>query len=247
VSGFLVALQFLTRLPSPTRQTPITQEFAASTRWFPLVGGLLGLIVGLIDLGLSWFTAPEIRAAIGVLLLAVLTGALHLDGLMDACDGLLAITTPERRLEIMRDSHVGSFAIVGATTLLLAKYASFLALPAEHRLAAFIAVGSLSRWAMVYAASRYPSARPDGLAFTFRTGLRTRDLAVATALAAVLAAPAGLAGGLGFVAAWLATVVLARYTESKISGLTGDTYGAICEIVEVVVAIVLPPLWRLSG
>lgn len=247
MTGLFVALQFLTRLPSPVGRPVAGSQLGSSMRWFPLVGGLLGVMVGLVDLGLSSFAATEVRAIVAVMLLAILTGALHLDGLMDACDGLLALTTPERRLDIMRDSRVGSFAIVGATTLLLVKYAAFLSLPAPHRLAGFIAVGALSRWAMVYAASRYPSARPDGLAATFRAGLGGLDLAMATVTAGVLAGPAGVAGLVAFVTAWLATLLLARYTQSKIPGLTGDVYGAICEIVEVVVAIVLPPLWKLAG
>ena len=247
MSGFLVALEFLTRIPSPRRRRIDDTELGPSTRWFPLVGALLGGIVGLVDFGLGFVATPEIRAIVAVATLALLTGGLHLDGLMDSCDGLLAFTAAERRLEIMRDSRVGSFAIVGATTLLLVKYAAFLSLPGPHRFMAFVIIGGLSRWAMVYAIGRYPSARSEGLAHTFRVSLSRGDLTIATFFALVVATPAGPAGVTALAVAWLATVLLARYTQSKIPGLTGDVYGAICEIVEVAIAIILPPIWTLTG
>lgn len=244
MSGILVALQFLTRLPSPIRRPITTAELGPSMRWFPLVGAFIGGLVGVIDLALAPFTSVEVRSIAAVAALAILSGALHLDGFMDACDGLLAFTTPERRLEIMRDSHVGSFAIAGAATLLLLKYAAFLGLPAEGRFAAFVALGALSRWSMVYAAHRYPVARPGGLADSFKQGVRRRDVALATLFAGLAVLPIGLVGVGAFLAAWLLTLAAARYTLTKIPGLTGDVYGALCEIVEVELAIILPPLWR---
>lgn len=245
MSGFFFALQFLSRLPAPARVPFDESQLGHSARWFPLVGALLGAIVGAIDYALAGFAGGEVRAIVAVIAFAALSGALHLDGLMDSCDGLLAFASPERRLEIMRDSRVGSFAIVGAATLLILKYAAFLGLPAEHRFAGFVAIGAASRWAMVYAGRRYPTARPEGLAHTFRAGMGHLDLPLATVLALILVLPAGAAGIAGFIAAWFATLLLARYTQSKIPGLTGDTHGAICEVAEVAVALVLPPLWRL--
>jgi adenosylcobinamide-GDP ribazoletransferase len=217
-------------------------------RWFPAIGALIGAVVGLGDLALATLTTVEVRSIAAVLALLAITGALHMDGLMDACDGLLTFTSPERRLEIMQDSHAGSFAIAGAAGALLLKYTAFLALPSNRRLAAFVTIGTLSRWAMVYAALRYPTARPSGLGHAYKSGLRRRDLVVGTAVAVVaVGVAAGPIGVLVFGLAWAITVVLARYTLSKIPGLTGDVYGAICEIVEVGIAIALPPLWRLQG
>ena len=255
MNGLLIALQFLTRLPIPARRTvaesqlgtAAESQLGTAARWFPLVGGLIGCLVGGVDIGVSGFVSPELRAIGSVIAFAALTGALHLDGLMDACDGLLSVTTPTRRLEIMQDSRVGSFGVVGAATLLLLKYAAFLALPAQTRLVSFLAVGGISRWAMVLVAQKYPAARPAGLAHAFRSGIRERDLAIATGIVLLIVAPAGLAGLVSLLAGGLAATLLARYTLTKIPGLTGDVYGGICEIVEVVVALVLPPLWRLTG
>src|SRR5437762_313377 len=95
-----------------------------SMRWFALVGAAIGAVVAVVDLALAPVVSVEVRSVLVVGLLAAITGGLHLDGLMDSCDGLLAFTTPERRLEIMADSRVGSFAIVGLSTALLLKYSA---------------------------------------------------------------------------------------------------------------------------
>jgi adenosylcobinamide-GDP ribazoletransferase len=244
VRGFFIALQFLTRLPSPIRGDLSTAELGRSMRWFPAVGIIVGLLVGLVDLIASQALAPPVRAMLAVALLIAITGVLHLDGLMDTCDAIFAFTTPERRLEIMRDSRVGSFAIAGAATMLLLKYAAILSLPADRALVSFVAMGAVSRWAMVYATVRYPSARPAGLGNAFKLAAGRAELGWATIFAIVGVIAAGTAGVAALVLAWLFTIVLARYTMSKIPGLTGDNYGAICEATETLVALALPPLWR---
>ena len=246
MTGFLVALQFLTRIPSPIRRPIADEELGPSARWFPLVGAVIGGLVGLLDTLIAPVATPELRAMVAVIALAVLTGALHLDGLMDSCDGLFAVTSPEHRLAIMHDSRVGSFAVVGAATVLLLKYSAFLALPTDQRLPAFVSLGAVSRWAMVLAAARYPSARPSGLAHMMRGSMTGRELPIATALAVLLSLSAGVPGLAGVVVAGVVTLLAARYTLTKIPGLTGDVYGAICEFVEVAVAVVLPLLWRLA-
>jgi adenosylcobinamide-GDP ribazoletransferase len=216
-------------------------------RWFPLVGALIGGIVAGVDAALAAVASPEVRSVVAVALLAGLTGALHLDGLMDTCDAVFAVKTPAERLAIMRDSRVGSFGIVGAACVLLLKYAAILSLPAEARVQALIAMAVLSRWAMVYATSRYPTARLEGMAFSYRSGLRASHLALATVLAAAFVLPAGLAGAGYWLTAWLTTTMVASYARSKVGGLTGDVYGAISEAVETSVALAAAPLWRLAG
>lgn len=243
--GFFIALQFLTRLPSPVRREVTVAEMGRSMRWFPTVGVAVGGLVALVDEGLGSITAPEVRSMAALALLIAITGALHLDGLMDSCDALFAYTSPERRLQIMRDSRVGSFAIVGAATVLLLKYAAILALSADSRAASFVAMAALSRWSMVYATVCYPAARCTGLGYAYKSAAGRTELSIATAtafLAALLAGPAGVGA---MLVAWLVIVSVARYTMGKIPGLTGDVYGAISEVVEVGVAIALPPLGRL--
>ncbi|MEA2642753.1 MAG: adenosylcobinamide-GDP ribazoletransferase [Chloroflexota bacterium] len=240
--SFVVAFEFLTclRFPLPRRDQEV--RVGRSLRWFPLVGALIGCAVGLIDSLLGRVTTPEIRAVLAVGLLAAITGGLHLDGLMDSCDGLFVFAPAERRLQIMRDSHVGSFAIVGLVTDLLLKYSALLVVPEPVRLPTFVAMGALSRWAMVLATVHYPSARADGLGRAYKSSANARELVIATPLALLALAPLRLAG-LGLIAvAFAATVFTARLVMRRIPGLTGDTYGAISEIVEIAVAIAVPPL-----
>jgi adenosylcobinamide-GDP ribazoletransferase len=240
VIELLAAFQFLTRLPVPLHRLMTVEQMGRSIRWFPLVGGMLGAIVGVLDLALAGFATPELRAVVAVTLLAMLTGGLHLDGLMDSCDGLFSVAPPERRLEIMRDSRAGSFAVVGLGTILLLKYAAILALPEPIRLPGFVAVGAISRWTMVYAMVRYPPARSDGLGSAYKAYAGRTELAWGTAIALTLSSLLGASGLLVLIIGWLLAVVIAQYTVSKISGLTGDVYGAICECVEVGLAIGLP-------
>src|SRR5262249_30758963 len=131
--GLLIACQFLTRLPVPLRTAMDPVQMGRSMRWFPLVGALIGALVAGIDAGLGLVVGDEVRGVALVVALAAITGGLHLDGLMDSCDGLFSVATPARRLEIMRDSRVGSFAVIGLTTLLLLKYAALLSLPGPLR------------------------------------------------------------------------------------------------------------------
>lgn len=235
IRPLLVALQFLTAIPIRMSFEVSSRLMGRAMAWFPLVGLVIGGILGLVDLGLRWVLPPTVRAALVVTLWVMLTGALHLDGLMDCCDGLLAARAPERRLDILRDSRVGAFAVVGAVCLLLVKFAAVSELSPASRLGALFVVPALSRAAVVYAVRAYPYARPGpGLGQIFRDGLTWREVAIA-AVTAVLAALVAL-GWLGVVLAgviWVITAAIAWWVRSRIPGLTGDVYGAINELTEL--------------
>lgn len=229
------AFAFLTILPLPY---PEDRQPGASFAYFPLVGLLIGgLLWGLA--GLAW-PSPELRAFALLLLWVVITGALHLDGFGDSCDGLLATTTPERRLEILKDPRAGSWAIVGLILLLLGKWVSLREVAAPLLLAPPI----LARWAMVAAAYWYPHRRSTGLGNYFRQGLGPRQWWVALILALL---GLGLVGWLVDGRVWLLAFVplfwvtlFARWAMGRLGGgLTGDVYGAICELTELSCLFVL--------
>ena len=239
---FLVAWQLLTAIPLGRRGVDI-QHPGRSMAWFPVVGLIIGAVLAGLDFVLG-LVLPDLPAA--ALLLAAwvaISGGLHLDGFIDCCDGLLVAKSPEQRLEIMKDSRVGAFGVVGAICLLLVKFSALVALPPEDRLGWLLLVPALSRWVMVWAAWRYPTARPDGFAVWFRQGLGPPHLAAAgiTALAAALLI-SWLAGLVSFAAVWLFAMLFALWVQRRIPGLTGDAYGALNELAEVVgllVAIVV--------
>jgi adenosylcobinamide-GDP ribazoletransferase len=240
VGRFLAALQFLTVIPLPGRGKVHTAELARSAGYFPLIG----LIIGLILAGLNWlfglFLPDALADALLLVAMVLLTGALHLDGFVDTCDGLAGHHTAEERWHIMDDSRAGGFGVVGAVLLLLVKYLSLNSLPDHLMLMTLVLMPVLGRWAMVYAVFTHSYAKPSGLGKELKEGTSWPRFTLATVVAvgvvAVLAQVVGVA--LMFLV-WLATVALAAYFRAKFAGLTGDTYGAINELIEVGVLILI--------
>ena len=232
--GFLLALRFLTALPLPPREvTP--GELGRSMAYYPLVGALLGLTLAGTDSLLQYVFPSSVTSAILLVVLILLTGGLHLDGLMDSCDGLFGRRDPARRLEIMRDSRVGSFGVLGAVGLLIVMYTALSALAAPWRTGALVLMPVMGRWAMVLALWGFPYARAEGLGRSFKEEVGWREVLAATVLAAAVAALSlGVVGiGILFITgtgAWL----LGSFIFTRIPGLTGDSYGAINGVVEVV-------------
>ncbi len=235
---FLVALYFLTRLPLPPKEISL-EEVGRSAWAFPAVGVLIGLILAGSDWLLGWLFPPVLRAALALALWVALTGALHLDGFVDCCDALLAARPPEVRLEILRDTHVGAFGVVGAIVLLLVKSVALSTCLSAGTWPALILAPALGRWAMVYAMAHYPTARATGMGKAVQEFIGRRTLLGATLLALLPLPTQPLAGLIAFALAWLFTVLFARWVLRRIPGFTGDVYGALCESTEVVILLTL--------
>lgn len=177
-----------------------------------------------------------LSAAVLLVFLVAVNRGLHLDGLMDACDGLFGGFTRERRLEIMRDSHVGAFGVASGAGILLLKYGalvSLLGLDEQGIEWSLLLFPMLSRWSMVVALGAFPYVRGQGLGSPFHQGGVARAMALAALAAIVAAVLLGGAGGASMLAG--ATAVgwlLGLAMTSKLGGLTGDAYGAINEVVE---------------
>jgi adenosylcobinamide-GDP ribazoletransferase len=176
------AVRFLTILPLPDGRQPTADEtvappFIMGSGYFPVVGLLLALLLWLLTFIFGAFVPALALAALVVVALVVLTGGLHLDGLMDSCDGLFGGTTRERKLEIMRDSRVGSFGVLGGACLLLLKFAFLASLGAHFLPASLLMALPSARWGMILAVRVFPSARAAGLGASFRsTAARNRLL-----------------------------------------------------------------------
>ena len=238
--GLAAAFQFLTAIP--LRRETSAGDMGRSLPFFPVVGlAIGGLLLGLDRLLELAFPAALVNILL-IIALVIITRALHLDGFIDTCDGLAGGRSAEARLEIMRDSRVGSFGVAGAVCLILLLYVSLTLLPDEHRLAALVLAPAVSRWAMVYAIVAHPYARKgEGLGTSFKDEATLPRAAIATVV--TLAACGGLMrlDGLAVMAgAWLVAAAAAWYLSSKLGGLTGDTYGAINEVVQVAVLVLVP-------
>ena len=235
-----LALQFLSTVPLPISVPAQPRHLGRALAFFPLAGALLGLALVALDAGLRLVQPVSVATAVVQAAAALLTGGLHLDGLMDACDGIFGGRTVERRLEIMRDSRVCSYGALAGALQLLVKYAGLVALPVELRGAGLVVPLIAGRWAMAAATWAFPYARPEGLGAAFKAGVTWRPVLAATGLAAAGAWVA--AGAFGWFLLGLAAALAAlagRYMAGKLGGLTGDCYGAINEVVETGVLLAL--------
>ena len=245
---FLAALSFLTIIPVPHRRLASPEEIRGSLRHFPVVG----LIIGLILAGLSWLLGlllpPAVVNALLIVAMVVITGALHLDGFIDTCDGLGGHRSVDERWRIMHDSRAGAFGITGVVLLLLVKYALLNSVPVTLLMATLVIVPVVGRWAMVYAVFDYPYARPSGLGKVFKDGPNRLSFALATITALAVATGVAwwadvayfyLAGAAVVLGTWVTVLLVAAYLKGKFAGLTGDTYGSINEVAEVCVLILI--------
>jgi adenosylcobinamide-GDP ribazoletransferase len=236
VVGAVAALQFLTIMPPLVRRCFSARELGRAVGYFPLVGIMLGgILAGLGALAeLLW--PPALTAALVLLAWVILTGALHVDGFLDSCDGLFGGHTADQRLRIMQDEHVGAFAVVGGTLLLLIKW---LALSAAVPFSVALLLSPLlGRWCMVQAIILFPYARPKGLGRDMKDHAGWRQLLLATVTCTagcwIMAGPWGLLL-LAIVA--VGTWGAAAFVLRRLPGLTGDIYGALCEIIEVAILL----------
>jgi len=261
VNACIAAFQFLTRIPIPKEVSFDKKTLQRSVIFFPVVGVVLGVIVSAAAALLAYAAPPMIAAVLTLLLWVFLTGGLHLDGLMDTADGVLSGRSREQMLDIMKDSRVGSYGIVAAFFVLLLKFAGLYYLFEQHveqqlgitwLLLAIGAASMWSRWWMVISISSWKPAREGGLGQLFN-GIKLQYVSVTTAISlfiylmALMIYVIIIGGNLYYV--WLSLLIpvctaivgwlIAKWLKRKLGGLTGDTYGAMNEIVEALNVILV--------
>ncbi len=228
------ALRFLTIIPVPGLPHMAPESIPRAIPYFPIAGLALGallVVTGWIA-GALW--NETVRAVVLVVAWGTLTAGLHLDGLSDTFDGVMSWRSRERKLEIMRDSRIGVMGALALVAVLGLKVV-FLTAAGHAWFMAVLLAPVLGRWADVYGIVRFPPARKGGLGRTFQSHLRPGDFLVASGATLILALALGGAHGLIALAlVWLVVHVLGRWWTRDLGGLTGDTYGALCEIAEVV-------------
>lgn len=235
IHDFQSALRFLTvlRIPRWPERPFSMEQLAAGFPYFPVVGAVLGGILAGAALVLRPFVPPLLLSACLAATLALLTRGLHLDGLADLADGVGGGATPERRLEIMKDSRSGAFGVIAIALALVMKTAALDALVSGNRPGLIVLAPVLARFAMVVAANGAVYARERGLGGPFLEHMRPEHLKVAILLAAVLALGfAGLWAVPFFAVAVAVPVALRSFTRRWLGGITGDVLGAVNEITE---------------
>lgn len=237
-SGLKAAVGFLTPLGGgQVAPTP------GALAWFPAVGAGMGML-----LGAGWCRARRVLPGpvAGALMVAAdcaLTGALHIDGLADAADGLAAHAPKRARLEIMAEPQVGTFAVTAISTALLAKAAAFSA--TRPSVPVLASIYCSSRSLMALGARVLPYARPAGLASAFLASEDGKDVAVPAGAAGTLAAlalatlAAGRRGAGAILAGWAAGGAVLWLAHRRLGGFTGDVLGAagvVCETCSLLAA-----------
>jgi len=232
---FRLAGAFLTIFPVG-RDLPVEPpQLARSMGLFPAVGLAIGLLLVVIHWALAPLLPRQVLDSLLVLILIVVTGGLHLDGMADVIDGLAGGRDRERSLRIMKDSRVGAMGAVSLAMLLLLKYVCLHNVPQELKPATLLFMPAAGRWAQVVLACCAPYVRPEGgtgAAFVDHVGVREFLLAGVT-----LAAAAGILfawrGAALLLLLCLAVWVLLRYFRRRLGGVTGDVLGAATELIEV--------------
>jgi adenosylcobinamide-GDP ribazoletransferase len=233
--SLLTAFQFLTTFPAVIRRAFTAQELGRAVGYFPVVGLALGGVLYGLEIGFGLIFPAQVVSVLILAIWLLLTRALHLDGFLDTCDGLFGGFTPERRLEIMRDSRVGAFGVAGGGLLLLAKYAALVSLP---HLSGLLLAPVMGRWVLSIAIFAYPYAREKGLGRDMKDNVGWLQVILATVVAFLAALL--FAGWMGLIAIAISGIILwlgASFILRRIPGLTGDSYGALCELTELAVLL----------
>ena len=278
MTPFFIALQFLTRLKIVNQTEWSVEDFGKSVVAFPYVGLIIGLILALLYGILSPFIPLVPLMLILVIAEFLITGGLHADGLMDTSDGLFSGRERERKLEIMKDSRIGSFGVVAFVFVTLLKWQLLTAIPtAEFIPMALIMMPLMSRWSLVLSIRSYPYAREQGMGAAFANlapkhvitynTLSTFFMPIVILLIGVVLytllygvysifsiADVGYVVGLGvlvyatlgifqinivsMIITYIINRILNNYIVKQLGGTTGDTYGFVVEVTEVLLLLI---------
>jgi len=232
--GFLLAVKFLTRLPSPEVADFHASDLPRSAVWFPAVGALIGLIL-LLAQSIAGMLGPSVGALAVLIAWVWVTGALHIDGLADVADAMgAAHRDPERFLSVLRDPHIGTFGVIAVVLVLLTKLILLLELSKTAPVWPLILVPAWARLGVLVVSFAVPPLAA-GSGERFRWEISQRMIAGNGIL--LVAASLYLAPALLFAVLIIFGVVL--YWQRKLGGVTGDCLGASIEVIETSLLLVL--------
>ena len=234
-----IAIRFLTVLPLPLRGRIQDEELGGALLWFPLVGLLIGSLLLFVQQLVGSVMPPQVVGALLLLAWVAATGAMHLDGLADTFDGLCGGHTPEARLRIMKDPHVGAMGVVAIVSLLITKFALLSNLSPRTAIPILWLAPCLGRWAMVLLGTTMPYARSErGIAAPFIQHGRLSMLVGATATMLLATwCGCGIDGLLLIGVVCVVSLLLRALFQGALGGITGDALGASGELVEAIILL----------
>lgn len=225
------AMAFLTVIPVATAEGASGERLGRA--YFPAVGAVLGLVAGAGFALADAVTSPLLAAVAATGILAVLTGALHLDGLADAADGLFGGGDVTRRLEVMRDSRVGSFGLVAVALVLLGDVAALASMSPPRAMVALVIAGAISRWTLLLVIAAVPYVRQAGLGVAAGGSHRLFDVVLGSAIVVIVCLLDWRRALAAALVALLIAAVVTIIARRRIGGATGDVYGATAELSQL--------------
>ena len=232
------AFGLMTTLPIKLPENWSAGDSGRASVWYPFVGLVISAITWLAWKGANLVSPAWVAGVITLAVWIVLTGGLHLDGLADCCDGLLASTSVERRLEIMKDPHMGAFGVIGLILVLMLKAAALTSFASLAPASSFgiLLAASLGRWCIL-PAGLLPLARPSGMGADFAQGFQRSFIIWGAILPLAIAILLGVRGVLSALVGLVAASLVLWLAKSRIGGVTGDVFGMVVEVVETIVLI----------
>jgi adenosylcobinamide-GDP ribazoletransferase len=249
IKRFLLMIQFLTRIPLPINLDVKEEDFGKGLVFAPLIGLILGgcLAAGYYVLSTIF---PSLVTAIGVVVIyIILTSGLHIDGLGDTFDGLFSNRSKEKILEIMRDSRVGTNAVLAIVCLLLTNIGMLSAFDSQHMAKVLILMPVAGRIGSLIGSGISTYARKgEGLGKSFIDYCGYREIALGLPIYFIIFyAVWGVTGLAAAVISTATAVMLTWIFSRKIGGATGDILGAVCELNQTLFLISIYILIRSAG
>jgi len=240
-SPLAAALRFLSVIPIPGEAGTSARSLEEAVPYFPVVGAILGGVAYLLALPITRLFPPYLAAVLMTTTLVVLSGGLHLDGLADSADGLFSSRPRERALEIMRDSHIGVMGVIWLLLIFLLKVTALGAMPASRAAKSIFLMPVAGRVMMLFMMAALPYVRgKDGLATIFYRRARGWGLLWGLILLLVCALTVGGPSGIAAVgASGVIALCFGLYCRQRLGGTTGDTLGAVSELAETAVAVMM--------
>jgi adenosylcobinamide-GDP ribazoletransferase len=234
IRRFLIAVQFLTRLPVPVALHSSEADIGRASGFFPLVGVIVGGGAALVFLSLQKVLPLSASVLCAIIFAAVLTNAFHEDGLADSFDGFGGGWTKDRVLEIMRDSRIGAYGTLALVFLILGKFTFLSGLPQQQIWRWLIVGHTAARWTILPMCIALPYARAEGQGKLVARQVGILEVVTGTVtLVAVLLLLPWRAGLVALLVSSLVTLLSGLYFRARIQGITGDCLGATNQIAEV--------------
>ena len=234
---FCLAASYITSIPFLPKPESETELFGLA-KYLPAVGTLVGSILALLALVCNeLLLAPPLVAAALLTFWIVITGAIHLDGLMDTADGVFSHRSRERMLEIMKDPRAGNFGVVSGVLIILLKFAALLSLNWHWIFASLLLIPGWARWSEVIAIKYFPYAREEGMGKIWHISTGKFDLLI-SAIAPLMVSLFFCYDSNSFIYLWLIPLTVlpgllaSMWINKVLGGQTGDSYGANVEVSE---------------